>query len=183
MMETSFPPMLKFSSSIPKETTFTGDKVVRFQLLGSNNSVSINWGDGITETYAGSAANTIITHTYAAAGLYLVSITGAFENIKLAGFTGSQASDLASVLRNSPDWSPTNLTDLYNGCSLIKNDSLDDFPDTSLITLFVRAFTELHRPHQFPVDRYRLLVLTSVVRLAKLQRPYQFSVDRYVCWN
>jgi hypothetical protein len=108
--------------------TFTGDKVVRFQLLGSNNSVSIDWGDGITETYAGSAANTIITHTYKTPGLYLVSITGVFENIKLAGFTGSQASDLANVLQNSPDWSPTNLTDLYNGCSLIKSDSLDDFP-------------------------------------------------------
>jgi hypothetical protein len=132
-------------------TTFTGDKVVRFQLLGSNNSVSINWGDGITETYAGSAANTIITHTYETAGLYLVSITGVFENIKLAGFSGSQASDLASVLQNSPDWSPTNLTDLYNGCSLITSDSLDDFPDTSLITQFVRAFTNCSSLTSFPL--------------------------------
>jgi hypothetical protein len=132
-------------------TTFTGDKVVRFQLLGSNNSVSINWGDGITETYAGSAANTTITHTYETAGLYLVSITGVFENIKLAGFTGSQASDLASVLQNSPDWSPTNLTDLYNGCSLITSDSLDDFPDTSLITQFLRAFQNCSSLTSFPL--------------------------------
>jgi hypothetical protein len=131
--------------------TFTGDKVVRFQLLGSNNSVSINWGDGITETYAGSAANTTITHTYEAAGLYLVSITGVFENIKLAGFTGSQASDLASVLQNSPDWSPTNLTDLYNSCSLITSDSLDDFPNTSLITQFLRAFTTCSSLTSFPL--------------------------------
>jgi hypothetical protein len=132
-------------------TTFTGDRDVRFQLLGSNNSVSINWGDGITETYAGSAANTIITHTYEAAGLYLVSITGVFENIKLAGFTGSQASDLANVLQNSPDWSPTNLTDLYNGCSLITSDSLDDFPDTSLITQFLRAFQNCSSLTSFPL--------------------------------
>jgi hypothetical protein len=132
-------------------TTFTGDKVVRFQLLGSNNSVSINWGDSITETYAGSAANTIISHTYETAGLYLVSITGVFENIKLAGFTGSQASDLASVLQNSPDWSPTNLTDLYNGCSLITSDSLDDFPDTSLITQFDRAFQNCSSLTSFPL--------------------------------
>jgi hypothetical protein len=132
-------------------TTFTGDKVVRFQLLGSNNSVSINWGDSITETYAGSAANTIISHTYETAGLYLVSITGVFENIKLAGFTGSQASDLASVLQNSPDWSPTNLTDLYNGCSLITSDSLDDFPDTSLITQFDRAFQNCSSLISFPL--------------------------------
>jgi hypothetical protein len=132
-------------------TTFTGDKVVRFQLLGSNNSVSINWGDGSVETYAGSAANTTITHTYETAGLYLVSITGVFENLKLAGFTGSQASDLASVLQNSPDWSPTNLTDLYDGCSLIKSDSLDDFPDTSLITQFVRAFRGCFSLTSFPL--------------------------------
>jgi hypothetical protein len=132
-------------------TTFTGDKVVRFQLIGSNNSVSINWGDGITETYAGSAANTTITHTYETAGLYLVSITGVFENIKLAGFTGSQASDLASVLQNSPDWSPTDLTDLYNGCSLITSDSLDDFPDTSLITQFLRAFRNCSNLTSFPL--------------------------------
>jgi hypothetical protein len=132
-------------------TTFTGDKVVRFQLLGSNNSVSINWGDGSVETYAGSAANTTITHTYETAGLYLVSITGVFENIKLAGFTGSQASDLASVLQNSPDWSPTNLADLYNGCSLITSDSLDDFPDTSLITQFLRAFSNCSSLTSFPL--------------------------------
>jgi hypothetical protein len=132
-------------------TTFTGDKVVRFQLLGSNNSVSINWGDGITETYAGSAANTTITHTYETAGLYLVSITGVFENLKLGNFTGSQASDLASVLQNSPDWSPTNLTDLYNGCSLITSDSLDDFPDTSLITQFIRAFQNCSSLTSFPL--------------------------------
>jgi hypothetical protein len=131
--------------------TFTGDKVVRFQLLGSNNSVSIDWGDGSVETYTGSAANAIITHTYETAGLYLVSITGVFENIKLAGFTGSQASDLASVLQNSPDWSPTNLTDLYNGCSLITSDSLDDFPDTSLITQFLRAFTNCSSLTSFPL--------------------------------
>jgi hypothetical protein len=141
-------------------TTFTGDKVVRFQLLGSNNSVSIDWGDGITETYAGSAANTTITHTYETAGLYLVSITGVFENIKLGNFTGSQASDLASVLQNSPDWSPTNLTDLYNGCSLITSDSLDDFPDTSLITQFVRAFQNCSSLTSFPLIN-TLLVLTS----------------------
>jgi hypothetical protein len=185
--------------------TFTGDKVVRFQLLGSNNSVSIDWGDGITETYAGSAANTTITHTYAAAGLYLVSITGAFENIKLAGFTGSQASDLASVLQNSPDWSPTNLTDLYNGCSLIKSDSLDDFPDTSLITLFVRAFQNCSSLTSFPLINTSAgtnftnawlncnsltsfpLIDTSAGTnfsscLAKLLQPYQFPIDRYFCW-
>jgi hypothetical protein len=132
-------------------TTFTGDKVVRFQLLGSNNSVSINWGDGITETYAGSAANTTITHTYETAGLYLVSITGVFENLKLGNFTGSQASDLASVLQNSPDWSPTNLADLYNGCSLITSDSLDDFPDTSLVTQFAGAFRGCSSLTSFPL--------------------------------
>jgi hypothetical protein len=132
-------------------TTFTGDREVRFQLLGSNNSVSIDWGDGSVETYAGSAANTTITHTYETAGLYLVSITGVFENIKLAGFTGSQASDLASVLQNSPDWSPTNLTDLYNGCSLITSESLDDFPDTSLITQFIRAFQNCSNLTSFPL--------------------------------
>jgi hypothetical protein len=132
-------------------TTFTGDKVVRFQLLGSNNSVSIDWGDGSVETYAGSAANTTITHTYETAGLYLVSITGVFENLKLGNFTGSQASDLANVLQNSPDWSPTNLTDLYNGCSLITSDSLDDFPDTSLVTQFTRAFRDCSSLTSFPL--------------------------------
>jgi hypothetical protein len=132
-------------------TTFTGDKDVRFRLLGSNNSVSINWGDGSVETYAGSAANTTITHTYETAGLYLVSITGVFENLKLGNFTGSQASDLANVLQNSPDWSPTDLTDLYNGCSLITSDSLDDFPDTSLITQFGRAFQNCSSLSSFPL--------------------------------
>jgi hypothetical protein len=132
-------------------TTFTGDRDVRFQLLGSNNSVSIDWGDGITETYAGAAANTTIIHTYEIAGLYLVSITGVFENIKLGGFTGSQASDLANVLQNSPDWSPTSLTDLYNGCSLITSNLFDDFPDTSLVAQFVSAFSGCSSLTSFPL--------------------------------
>jgi hypothetical protein len=130
---------------------FNGDKVVRFQLLGSNNSVSIDWNDGIIETYAGSAANTTISHTYETPGLYLVTITGVFENIKLAGFTGSQASDLVNVAQNGPDWSPTNLTDLYNGCTLLKNEALDDFPDTSLITQYVRAFQSCSSLTSFPL--------------------------------
>jgi hypothetical protein len=130
---------------------FNGDKVVRFQLLGSNNSVSIDWNDGTTETYAGSAANTTITHTYETPGLYLVTITGVFENIKLGNFTGSQASDLINVAQNGPDWSPTNLTDLYNGCTLLKNEALDDFPDTSLITQYVRAFQSCSSLTSFPL--------------------------------
>jgi hypothetical protein len=130
---------------------FNGDKVVRFQLLGSNNSVSIDWNDGIIETYAGSAANTTITHTYETPGLYLVTITGVFENIKLGNFTGSQASDLVNVAQNGPDWSPTNLTDLYNGCTLLKNEALDDFPDTSLITQYVRAFQSCSSLTSFPL--------------------------------
>jgi hypothetical protein len=130
---------------------FDGDKVVRFQLLGSNNSVSIDWNDGTIETYAGSAANTTITHTYETPGLYLVTITGVFENIKLAGFTGSQASDLVNVAQNGPDWSPTNLTDLYNGCTLLKNEALDDFPATSLITQYVRAFQNCSSLTSFPL--------------------------------
>jgi hypothetical protein len=132
-------------------TIFDGDKVVRFQLLGSNNSVSIDWNDGIIETYAGSAANTTISHTYKTPGLYLVTITGVFENIKLAGFTGSQASDLVNVAQNGPDWSPTNLTDLYNGCTLLKDEALDDFPDTSLITQYVRAFQSCSSLTSFPL--------------------------------
>jgi hypothetical protein len=130
---------------------FNGDKVVRFQLLGSNNSVSIDWNDGIIETYAGSAANTTITHTYETPGLYLVTITGVFENIKLGNFTGSQASDLVNVAQNGPDWSPTNLTDLYNGCTLLQNEALDDFPDTSLITQYVRAFQNCSSLTSFPL--------------------------------
>jgi hypothetical protein len=130
---------------------FDGDKVIRFQLLGSNNSVSIDWNDGIIETYAGSAANTTITHTYETPGLYLVTITGVFENIKLGNFTGSQASDLLNVAQNGPDWSPTNLTDLYNGCTLLKNEALDDFPDTSLITQYVRAFQSCSSLTSFPL--------------------------------
>jgi hypothetical protein len=129
---------------------FDGDKVVRFQLLGSNNSVSIDWNDGTIETYAGSAANTTITHTYETPGLYLVTITGVFENIKLGNFTGSQASDLVNVAQNGPDWSPTNLTDLYNGCTLLKNEALDDFPATSLITQYVRAFQSCSSLTSFP---------------------------------
>jgi hypothetical protein len=132
-------------------TIFDGDKVIRFQLLGSNNSVSIDWNDGTTETYAGSAANTTISHTYETPGLYLVTITGVFENIKLAGFTGSQASDLVNVAQNGPDWSPTNLTDLYNGCTLLKNEALDDFPATSLITQYVRAFQNCSSLTSFPL--------------------------------
>jgi hypothetical protein len=130
---------------------FNGDKVVRFQLLGSNNSVSIDWNDGTTETYAGSAANTTITHTYETPGLYLVTITGVFENIKLGNFTGSQASDLVNVAQNGPDWSPTNLTDLYNGCTLLKNEALDDFSDTSLITQYLRAFQNCSSLTSFPL--------------------------------
>jgi hypothetical protein len=130
---------------------FNGDKVIRFQLLGSNNSVSIDWNDGTIETYAGSAANTTITHTYETPGLYLVTITGVFENIKLGNFTGSQASDLLNIAQNGPDWSPTNLTDLYNGCTLLKNEALDDFPDTSLITQYVRAFQNCSSLTSFPL--------------------------------
>jgi hypothetical protein len=130
---------------------FNGDKVIRFQLLGSNNSVSIDWNDGTTETYAGSAANTTITHTYETPGLYLVTITGVFENIKLGNFTGSQASDLVNVAQNGPDWSPTNLTDLYNGCTLLKNEALDDFSDTSLITQYLRAFQNCSSLTSFPL--------------------------------
>jgi hypothetical protein len=130
---------------------FNGDKVIRFQLLGSNNSVSIDWNDGTIETYAGSAANTTITHTYETPGLYLVTITGVFENIKLGNFTGSQASDLVNVVQNGPDWSPTNLTDLYNGCTLLQNEALDDFPDTSLITQYVRAFQNCTSLTSFPL--------------------------------
>jgi hypothetical protein len=130
--------------------TLTGDRKVTFQLLGANNSVTIDWGDGTSEAYSGAAANTTISHTYAVAGLYLVQITGPFENIRFS-FANSQAGDLVAVRQNSPDWTPTSLLDLYNGAALLPNDIFDNFPATASITNWSRAFLNLSALTTFPL--------------------------------
>jgi hypothetical protein len=122
---------------------FDADKEIRFQLFGIADSVFIDWGDGSSQSYTQSQASNFVSHTYLSVGVYLVSISGVFGNLRFGGFTSSipsQPSDLVAVIQYSSDWSPTDLTNLFNGCNLLPSSSLENFPNTSSIQRFDGAF-------------------------------------------
>ncbi|GAK91956.1 hypothetical protein JCM19298_2444 [Nonlabens ulvanivorans] len=51
----------------------------RFRIT-SNASITIDWGDGMTNSY-GSPNDIQVTHTYPTAGMYTVVVTGPLETI------------------------------------------------------------------------------------------------------
>jgi hypothetical protein len=120
-----------------------GSREITFRLFGNNNNVTIDWGDGTSEIYSGSSANAIISHTYTVAGLYLVQIIGPFENISLGKFANSQGDNLVAVPQNSSEWTPTDLTGLYEAAITLTDSIFDNFPSTANVTSFFGAFDGL----------------------------------------
>jgi hypothetical protein len=127
----------------------SGDTEIVFRIHGTPNDITIDWGDGVIESYTGVVT---VAHIYAVPGVYLVQITGALVNIRFGGAdTNNQGSDLLAITQNNLDWQPTNLDDAFNGASGLQSASLAFMPSTSLVTTAQRAWLGCSSLTTFPL--------------------------------
>jgi hypothetical protein len=116
---------------------------------GNTNNVLVDWGDSTSSSFIGAAADSTVSHTYAAAGIYPVQITAdddgtnsRLENLNF--FNSSQRNDLVRVLQwgGTTTWQPTTMYRAFRDCTQLdfEADARINLPDTSAITDWGQAF-------------------------------------------
>jgi len=104
----------------------TADNQIQIKTSGGGYNYTVDWGDGQTDSNVAGD----ITHTYAIAGTYTVSITGDFPQIIFG--TGTDAQKLLSIEQwGNIQW--RSMQSAFSGCiNLVGNAS--DVPDLSQVT-------------------------------------------------
>ena len=109
------------------------DDQILISTQGQGYNYQIDWGDGLSNTNISGD----ITHTYAAAGTYTISIRGAFPRI-FFGIEGSVNQKLLSIEQwGDNTWSSMN--NAFVGCSELVSNAAD-IPDLSQVTDLTEMF-------------------------------------------
>ena len=112
----------------------SADNQIQIRTSGGGYNYAVDWGDGQTDNNVTGD----ITHTYAMAGTYTVSISGDFPRIVSDDNTATDAPKLLSIEQwGDIQWQSMNSA--FSGCSnLVGNAS--DVPDLSQVTDMSRMF-------------------------------------------
>ena len=97
----------------------------------AENSCTINWGDGTTTTVTARNSSDM-SHVYASAGDYTISISGKLSNIYLPGVSGMSAK-VKRVL-NFGKLGFTHLSSAFKDCANLTEFTLGTFDTTELLT-------------------------------------------------
>jgi len=109
------------------------DNQISIPVLNNVYDYTVDWGDGQSDTNVTSS----ITHTYAVAGIYTVSISGEYPSITM-GSHGDNEKILSIEQWGTNQWST--MVHAFSGCkNLIINAS--DAPDLSRVTYMSNMFT------------------------------------------
>jgi surface protein len=105
----------------------TAGEQIHIPIVGTSN-FSINWGDGQTDN----GQTTSVSHTYAAPGIYTVSISGSFGGVS---FVSNNAIDSRTKLLSIEQWGDNvwqNMGGAFYGCSNMVSNAVD-FPNVSQV--------------------------------------------------
>jgi surface protein len=113
--------------------TTTPSESITFPLtaVGGAN-MTINWGDGTTETNLGNNPS----HIYAAPGTYAVSVSGTYDAVYFNN-TGSKDNITSIDQWGTTPWST--MANAFNGCTNLQGNATDS-PDLSSVTNMSRMF-------------------------------------------
>ena len=112
----------------------SGDNEITIPTSGGGYNFTVDWGDGSSDM--GQTGD--ITHTYASAGIYTVSITGDFPRIHFGG-EGDAEKILTVEQWGDITWS--SMEEAFWGCSNL-NFGLIDAPNLAGVTSMFRMFLE-----------------------------------------
>jgi surface protein len=113
-------------------TGTSDDNQITIPTTGSGYDYSVDWGDGNSDT----GVTGSITHTYASAGTYTVSISGDFPRIF---FQNGGDKDKLITIEQWGDIEWTSMSDAFFGCSNM-DVVATDAPDLSGVTSLYRMF-------------------------------------------
>ncbi|WP_422105536.1 BspA family leucine-rich repeat surface protein [Winogradskyella sp.] len=118
---------------ITKWRTTVANESITIPTTGTGYEYSVNWGDG-NDTESGFTGSA--THTYSAAGVYTVTITGIFPRIFVAN--GSDRTKLEQVVQwGDNPW--TSMENAFAGCTNLSINT-SDTPDLSNATSMAYMF-------------------------------------------
>jgi gliding motility-associated-like protein len=116
----------------------SNDNEITIPTTGGGYNYDVDWGDGMSDT--GVTGN--ITHTYAIAGTYTVTISGAFPRIYFnsGGFFGDDTdSDKLLTIEQWGDIAWSSMAGAFSGCSNLRINASDS-PDLSAVTDMTEMF-------------------------------------------
>ena len=161
-------------SPIPFVTTWKTDNAgstasdqIKIGTAGGGYNYSIDWGDGSTDT--GITGN--ITHTYAVAGTYRVSINGDFPQI-FFDTTGYDNRKLLSIEQwGTNQWQSMNQA--FFRCPLVKGNAVD-VPDLSQVTSMHAMFEDATLFNQ-DIGNWDVSSVTDMSKM--FRRAFAFDQD------
>ena len=109
------PFIIEVDTSITGAGTTTPAGTFRLPTGGSGHNFTVDWGDGVTETYSGSPGD--IDHVYPSAGIYEIKIHGSFPHIRFVN-----AGDRARLtkIKQWGDVVINNMQFAYTGCNNLR---------------------------------------------------------------
>jgi len=119
----------------------TGSDTFRLPTSGSGFDFTVDWGDGVIESYTGSPGN--IDHVYATGGIYEIKITGAFPYIRFIG-TGDRTKLTKVKQWGTIQWG--NWSEAFRSCSNLQIVAADA-PNLSNVTSMAGAFQGCSNPN------------------------------------
>ncbi len=94
---------------------------IRIPTIGTGYACTVDWGDGTSNSYSGTAP--VMLHTYPSAGTYTVKISGTFPRISFVN-TGDKLKLLTIEYWGTGVWSGSMLN-AFNGCANLKINAQD----------------------------------------------------------
>ena len=125
-----------FTDFVTTWKTTAANESITIPVGGATGSYTVDWGDGSTPTtHTGDA-----THAYAAAGTYVVRVSGDFTRIHLGGDTAANAQKLRSVDQwGNATWS--SMGSAFEGATEMTY-AAHDAPDLSGVTNMSEMFSQ-----------------------------------------
>ncbi|MDW3195639.1 MAG: BspA family leucine-rich repeat surface protein [Cytophagales bacterium] len=149
----------------------SGSNQITIPTTGSGYNYSVDWGDGMMDT----GVTGDITHTYAEAGKYVVTITGDFPRIF---FNGSGDRNKLLFVNQWGDITWESMSNAFKGCENLKVFAVDA-PDLSLVTDMSGMFYDCRSFNQ-PIGHWNV---SQIEKMGELFRGATSFNQPLEAWN
>jgi hypothetical protein len=171
------PFIIEVDTAITGTGTATTTSQFRLPTTGSGYNFTVNWGDGVTETYTGSPGN--ITHTYPTPGIYDIKISGAFPRIAYNG-VGDRNKLLKIKQWGAIAWE--GFAGAFSGCNNLQITAADT-PNLSLALSLSGMFNNCTNPNFSTSHNFNAWNTSNVTSMATMFQNAS-SFNQYIGdWN
>jgi surface protein len=175
------PSFTGYSSKYNTANTETGSSAsdsLRIPLVGTG--LTIDWGDGNTDTGVTSSAASPASHNYSASGIYTVNVSGSLTQVNYSNTAARDKLKLIDISQwGNAAW--TSFSVAFHGCSNLVG-SFTDAPDLSNVTNMVAIFSNTSSFNQ-PINTWDVSNVTDMFAMFQFASSFNQSVNTWDVGN